>query len=96
MTDNFPMPNDKHPDGTIVASTWYRDDDEYQAATILVLRPKPPYFRVGTWDFVNLEWNGGYYEDHMNIVPAINGDPMEFSPISLDTLIGYQGLGGDY
>lgn len=96
--NEFPLPNDKHPDGIVVASVWYRDDDEFQMATILVLRPTSPYFRVGTWDILAQEWNGGYYEDHMNIVPAINGDEHETSPLAdpPSPMIGYQGLGGDY
>lgn len=92
---DFPMPNDKHPEGVVVASVWYHE--ELHLATILVLRPQPPYFRVGVWNFDKLEWDGGYYEDHFNIVPAINGDN-ELSPLADPPMkkIGYQGLGGDY
>lgn len=103
-TRDFPMPNDTHPDGTVVASVWYRDDDEFQLATILVLRPEPPYFRVGVWDIERQEWDGvegdRHFEDHMNIVPAITGE----NRIAIQRhdghhphrKEGYVDMGGDY
>jgi hypothetical protein len=86
---NIPLPTDGLPgQGRVIASVWYRDDDEFIGATLLVLRPEAPYFRVGIWDLRNNCWDGDYFEDHYNIVPAINGDGSH--------KVGYTDLGGDY
>lgn len=85
---SFPMPNDEHPDGVVVASTHYGDHEHL--ATILVLRSSPPYFRVGIWDFDENEWHGNHWIDHANIVPAVSGEPL------VPTQPGYADLGGDY
>lgn len=87
-TPPFPMPNDKHPEGIIVASVHYRED--LYLATILILRPRPPYFRVGVWNYDTFTWDGwNEFEDHENIVPAVSGD-------AHPDCYGYVGFGGDY
>jgi len=90
MIRTFPMPNDPHPDGTVVASTHYGDEDELHRATILVLRSESPYFRVGVWDYIGQAWD--FHEDHYNIVPAVTGDR---DPLTV-TKDGYTQMGGDY
>lgn len=86
---DFPMPNNKIEDGIVVASVYYNEDE--CLATILVLRPEPPYFRVGIWDWGKGEWHADSAEDHYNIVPAINGETHKQT-----IKYGYTDLGGDY
>lgn len=85
----FPMPGDQILGGTVVASVWYNEDDyEWPLATVLLLMPEAPYYRVGVvWlDPDHYRWNGDP-AIHRNIVPAVDGD--EMAP-------GYADLGGDY
>lgn len=93
---DFPMPNDViEGEGIVVASTHY--GDHAFLATILVLRPEPPFFRVGVWNFETLEWDGGYHEDHMNIVPAIIGERLHSNgEFTGEKKLGYSDMGGDY
>lgn len=94
----FPMPNDVIEDqGTVVASVHYGDHDNL--ATILVLRQHSPFFRVGVWNFEQHEWdgNGVAYEDHMNIVPAIEGEAQhKDGQFTGEHKMGYVDMGGDY
>lgn len=62
---NFPMPNDKIGDFTVVASVYYTDE----IATVLLLRRNAPFFTVGQVDLETGRLTVGEY--HENIVPAV-------------------------
>lgn len=93
----FPMPGDTiEGQGVVIASTWYRED--LDLAAIVVLRPKPPFYRVGVWNFGEAQqWDAGHFEDHTNIVPAVNGEMVhENGKFTGERRLGYQDMGGDY
>lgn len=100
--DPFPMPNTKINGSTVVASCYYRESDDELIANgvpgdmylVLLLNPEPPFFTVmvcyrSTPETSSVAgWHVDQREDHMNIVPAINGDGPD-KP-------GYTDMGGDY
>lgn len=86
----FPMPNDHIFDRTVIASTWITDE----LILVLLLNKQEPFFTVaqliGNDNAENSDtWKIVASQDHMNIVPAINGD-------TFPNRDGYVDMGGDY
>lgn len=95
----FPMPGDQILGGTVIASTYFNEDD-YEAPLVLVmlLMPQAPYYLVGNvWlREIGHEWETEPWE-HTNIVTAVKGDEHPFRDGKrIPEQFGYEQLGGDY
>lgn len=100
----FPMPNDKILGGTVIASTWFNEEDyDFPLVLVMLLMPEAPYYRVGTVELhpFGYEWEAPP-EQHDNIVPAVNGDDFPNpDPNNVHLMVGprangYTDMGGDY
>lgn len=100
-----PLPGNNLDGGIVIASVSYREANDNSIPiemrdvrhgddlqTILLLNDEPPYYTVGTggWDSLGV-WRWDWKQDHMNIVPAVNGDKD-----GTNHLLGYIDAGGDY
>lgn len=96
----FPMPNDEILGGTCIASTWYREADEElpnNRYTVLVLMPQAPFYKVCVVEDQDGELIPEWTETHMNIVPAVNGEPSRYVLSKMvPPTSGYVDMGGDY
>lgn len=107
---DFPKPGSKVNDSIVIASVYYRElDDELIAEgydsdmfTVLLLNPAPPYYTVMTISTKSTAPMAGWFvenrQDHMNIVPAVNGERALTTPEQPTGawLVGYVDCGGEY
>ena len=71
----FPIPNDKLAEFTVVASVHYSSAEDTglpnDFATVLLLAPETPFFRVAIVECVKDDPQWDYEGIHENIVPAV-------------------------
>lgn len=73
---DLPLPNDTFDGGIVIASCWGNDEPQDDGtppfATLLVLDPKPPFYRLFQIEVTDAGgWRKGDDErSHPNIIPA--------------------------
>lgn len=95
-----PMPGEQIGDAIVIASVISRVDPD--GWTLLMLNPSSPYYMVGTGEWVDEIFVWDETHNHMNIVPAVNGDahpnpdPNHPGRRVGPRADGYVDMGGDY